>query len=187
MDPLGLGCDYDQIAAGCPTAKRDIDDFVSWGIDHLKVDGCGGFDKPHQNRSYALVGRFLAHAAAERGTGPVVYHPSNLALGFPRQFRELTAIANQWRIFDDICAAHSCDAVQGGAWASIAGIIEQIGAGQPDCTPGPLPANCSGVVTRPAAHLACSSNCGERDAFLRAPGTGGWHDPDMLLVRNACA
>lgn len=188
VDPLGLDCDYGQIAVGCPTAKRDIDDFVSWGIDHLKVDGCGGFDKSHQNHSYALVGRYLAQAATARGTGPVVYHPSNLALGFPRQFRELAAIANQWRIYDDICAAHSCDAAPGGAWASVAGIIEQIGAGQPDCSPGPLPANCSGLVTNPMAHLACSSNCEERDAFLRAPGTGGWHDPDMLLVGNtACS
>ena len=40
-------------------ARRDIDDMVSWGIDHLKVDGCYQFDKLHMNGSYAIVGGFL--------------------------------------------------------------------------------------------------------------------------------
>jgi alpha-N-acetylgalactosaminidase len=35
-EALGLGCDFTQIPA-CPRAKMDIDDFVDWGIDHLKV------------------------------------------------------------------------------------------------------------------------------------------------------
>ena len=39
---------------------------------------------------------------ARRGTGPVVYHPSNLAFEFPRQFRELAAISNQWRFQGDV-------------------------------------------------------------------------------------
>lgn len=46
VDPIGLGCDYDQISKGCPVAKQDIEDFVSWDIDHIKVDGCKGFDQP---------------------------------------------------------------------------------------------------------------------------------------------
>lgn len=40
---LGLGCDYDVIPH-CKRAKQDIEDLVSWDIDWLKVDGCGGFE-----------------------------------------------------------------------------------------------------------------------------------------------
>ena len=36
------------------------------------------FDNIDQNNSYAIVGGFLQDAVAKRGTGPVVYHPSNL-------------------------------------------------------------------------------------------------------------
>ena len=100
-DPLGLGCDYDRIPE-CAVAKQDMDDFVSWDIDHIKVDGCGGFDSLHQNSSYAIVGGFLQDAVKRRGTGPVVYHPSNLGFEFPRQLRELASIANQWRFFNDV-------------------------------------------------------------------------------------
>ena len=53
---------------------------------------------------------------------------------------------------------------------------------------GALPTNCTfvpnSVFLTPLQHLACASYCSERDAFLRAPGAGGWHDPDMLLVGN---
>ena len=44
-------------------AHRDIDDMVSWGIDHLKVDGCHEFDHLHMNGSYAIVGGFLEAAS----------------------------------------------------------------------------------------------------------------------------
>ena len=43
-----------------------------------KVDGCGQFDKIDQNNSYAIVGQHLLEAVKKRGTGPIVYHPSNL-------------------------------------------------------------------------------------------------------------
>ena len=85
----------------CARARLDIDDFVSWGIDHLKVDGCMGFDELHMNGSYAIVGAMLREAARQQGRPPVVYHPSNLGFKFPRQFRELAAIGNQWRFFND--------------------------------------------------------------------------------------
>ena len=65
------------------------------------MDGCSGFDHLHQNSSYKIVGKFLLDAAEKRGS-PVVYHPSNLGFQFPRQFRELSAIGNQWRWFDDV-------------------------------------------------------------------------------------
>ena len=74
---------------------------MSWDIDHIKVDGCYGFDSVHENASYAIVGQFLHAAVAERGTGPVIYHPSNEGFEFLRQFRALAAIANQWRFFND--------------------------------------------------------------------------------------
>ena len=82
-------------------AQLDIEDFVSWDIDHLKVDGCQQFDELHMNGSYAIVGGMLREAAAKAGRPPVVYHPSNLGFKFPRQFRELASIGNQWRFFDD--------------------------------------------------------------------------------------
>jgi hypothetical protein len=130
---LGLGCDFGQIPT-CTRAKMDIDDFVSWDIDHLKVDGCGQFDNVDQNNSYAIVGRYLQEAVAKRGTGPVVYHPSNLGFRYPRQFHELVSIANQWRWFDDVQST----------WTSVSGIIEEVGAGQPRCIDEPLSAECTG-------------------------------------------
>jgi alpha-galactosidase len=172
----GLDCNYDAIPK-YEQAKRDIEDFVSWDIDHIIVDGCGGFDIQHMNESYDIIGRHLLNATIHRGTGPVAYHPSNLGFGFPRQFRELASIGNQWRFFNDIQAS----------WGSLAGIIEEIGAGQPECVPGPLPANCTGRLrsnTKPTSTW-CASYCVERrDAFLAVPGRGGWHDPDMLLIGN---
>ena len=107
----------------------------------------------------------------KRGSGPVVYHPSNLGFEYPRQFRELAAIGNQWRFQTDVQDS----------WESVAGIIQAIGAGQPDCIQGPLPVNCTGRL-RGAESVWCGSHCVERDEFLRVPGRGGWHDPDMLLV-----
>jgi hypothetical protein len=127
--------------------------------------GCGGFDRPHMNASYAIIGDFLQEAVAKRGTGPVVYHPSNLAFEFPRQFRELAAIGNQWRFQGDVQDS----------WESVAGIIQSIGAGQPECFPGPLPVNCTGRL-RGEPSIWCASFCVERDEFLRVPGKGGWHE-----------
>jgi hypothetical protein len=96
------------------------------------------------NESYALVGKFLG----DQGR-PVVYHPSNLGFRFPRQFRELSATAHQWRWFNDVQDN----------WESVVGIINEIGAGQPTCTPGAIPAECekwaSGdLSTRCAAHCS---------------------------------
>jgi hypothetical protein len=34
--------------------------------------------------------------SVQAGRAPVAYHPSNLGFKFPRQFRELAAIGNQW-------------------------------------------------------------------------------------------
>jgi len=122
------------------------------------------------------VGSFLQAAAARRGTTPITYHPSNMAFLFPRQFRELAAIGNQWRFSGDIQA--KWDGESGG----VATVIRALGAGQPACKPGPLPHNCTGDRPNEDGRHWCASFCVERDEFLRAPGRGGWHDPDQLLV-----
>eukprot|EP01045_Picozoa_sp_COSAG04_P011857 COSAG04_NODE_777_length_10358_cov_1284.125061_5_plen_76_part_00 len=61
-----------------------------------------------------------------------------------------------------------------GTWESVAAIVEHIGAGQPECLPGPLPAECLGW--RYPVDVRCESFCVERDQFLAVPGPGGWHD-----------
>jgi len=174
IDGVGLGCDYTELQKGCKGAKRDIDDYASWDIDHLKVDGCGGFDQVQQNASYALVGEFLAAAAKKRVNKSIVYHPSNLGFRYPRQFRELGAIANQWRWFNDVQDS----------WSSVTGIIAEIGAGQPKCIAGPLPKNCTSFDGGGPLATYCSSHCSEVEQFLAVPRPGAWHDPDMLITGN---
>jgi hypothetical protein len=170
---LGLGCDFGDIPT-CTRAKMDIDDFVSWDIDHLKVDGCGQFDRVDQNNSYAIVGHHLLEAVKKRGTGPVVYHPSNLGFRYPRQFGELVSIANQWRWFDDVDST----------WKSISSIIEEVGAGQPHCVDEPLPLNCTTDMMFGDRATYCSRFCSEVQRFVDSARPGAWPDPDMLVVGN---
>ena len=67
------------------------------------------------------------------------------------------------------------------SWGSLSAAIEMIGAGQPDCLPGPLPANCTDPPFLMGAKSTwCASHCVEREAFLSVAGRGGWHDPDMV-------
>jgi hypothetical protein len=124
------------------------------------------------NNSYAIVGSHLLAAATKRGS-PVVYHPSNLGFRHPRQFHELVAIANQWRWFDDVQDT----------WKSVSGIIEEVGAGQPDCIDEPQPWSCHDFDFGAKAEN-CSSYCAEVLRFVTAPRPGAWHDPDMLIVGN---
>ena len=126
------------------------------------MDGCS---ETHAtlNGSYAVIGQQLLQASQRQGR-PVVYNPSCLNFNFPRQFRELAAIGNQWRFTHDNM----------GTWESVAAIVEHIGAGQPDCLPGPLPAECLGWHY--PVDVRCESFCVERDQFLAIPGAGGWHD-----------
>jgi hypothetical protein len=92
--------------------------FIGCSRSVSQVDGCGGFDQPHMNESYALIGQFLQAAAKKHGR-KVVYH---------------------WRFFNDVQDS----------WASVAGIINEIGAGQPTCRPGPL-------VSEPVTARACAT------------------------------
>ena len=162
---LGLGCDFGKIPE-CARAKQDIDDYVSWDIDHLKVDGCGQFDNVAMNSSYAIVGAHLLEAARKRGS-PVVYHPSNLGFRYPRQFHELVSIANQWRWFNDVQST----------WESITGIIAEVGAGQPHCIDEPLPPNCTGFDGGGGKATYCSKYCSEVQHFLEAPRPGACAHP----------
>ena len=65
-DYLGLGCDRDSLPE-CAVAKQDIEDYVSWGIDHLKVDGCWEFDHEFMNESYGVIGTHLRDASSKMG------------------------------------------------------------------------------------------------------------------------
>ena len=61
----------------------------------------------------------------------------------------------QWRFQTDVQDS----------WSSVAGIIQAIGAGQPECKPGPLPVNCTGRL-RGAESVWCASFCVERDQVI---------------------
>ena len=61
--------------------------------------------------------------------------------------------------------------------------MDVMGAGQPVCREGPLPANCTtDAMLSGAANTFCATYCVERDTYLGVAGRGGWHDPDQLLV-----
>jgi hypothetical protein len=185
---LGLGCDRWSLKGGCATAKQDLEDYVSWGIDHLKVDGCLQFDHEYQNQTYAVVGQHLREAAGKVNRS-VVYHPSNLGFQYPRQLRELSAIANQWRWFDDVQDSWRPRLFEGhNEGASVSEIIEALGAGQPECIPGSPPASCYPWGVSIANHsyaITCASYCTEARKFHEASSRpGSWQDPDMLIVGN---
>ena len=168
---LGLGCDAGSLP-GCAVAERDINDLVSWGIDALKVDGCFEFDTASMGKGYARVGQLLRAATAKTGR-PVLYNPSNLGFNYPRQMREYQAIgAQQWRWFDDVVDSWyptSTATVPDVDGASVSEIIEAIGAGQPSCLPGPLPAACDDFMTAVQHHpisTLCASYCSEVKKML---------------------
>ena len=86
---------------------KDYGIYPDWyrGEKHVREDGY----------ATALITREAVRYLASHGR-PVVYHPSNLGFRYPRQFRELSAIANQWRWYNDVRDD----------WASVAGIIEEL-------------------------------------------------------------
>ena len=55
------------------------------------------------------------------------------------------------------------------SWDSVYGIIQEIGAGQPTCIEGDLPAKCF-VRASHELNTECASYCTERDSFLRVRG-----------------
>jgi len=143
------------------------------------VDGCSPIHRT-LNTSYAVIGAQLRNATARRqraagGTAqPVVFNPSCLSFNYPRQFRELAAIGNMWRFTHD-----NVD-----SWASVTSIIDNLGAGMPECHAGPLPSNCTGWHYSAEGMVPCEAYCRERNALLSVPGPGNWLDLDQLLLGN---
>lgn len=115
----GLGCGKRQLEAdGCASMRRNIENLVSFGIDHLKVDGCWRSNEsdlyvPYVNRSYTIASQALMEATNATGR-PVVYHPSGWSEIPPYQFEQLVEHANQWRHWRDICDDGECWAGSGG-------------------------------------------------------------------------
>ena len=56
-------------------ARQDVATFVSWGIDYIKVDSCGGADPTEFNTTHPLLSSWFLHEATAAGR-PVLYHPS---------------------------------------------------------------------------------------------------------------
>ena len=59
------------------------------------------------------------------------------------------------------------------------GIVEEIGAGQPTCIPGPLPANCTGFDGGGPRNTACAQYCVEVEPFLAVPQPGAVGRPSF--------
>ena len=89
--------------------KKDAETFASWGIDSIKIDGCGG-NKDQMNLTYPKLG------AALNATGRQIFYtcswPVYESLGIPDcnstfaydclPWQLLTDSCNSWRIDKDI-------------------------------------------------------------------------------------
>lgn len=132
--------------AGYPASlnheQHDAATFAAWGVDYLKVDGCG--DASQYAGGYARMG--LALQSSGRG---IVYSCSWPAYVGDDETKKpfdtyIQDGCNLWRNWDDI----QC------SWYSLESIIDHFG-------------NYSKFLQQFAA-------------------PGHWHDPDMLLIGNAC-
>lgn len=152
----GLACNGSTV---CPTAQRDVDTFVSWGIDGLKVDGCKHDDPLTMNLSYPLVGRYIAEAVARMKTQrPVLYscswgHYVERA-GLPVPFRSLARHCNLWRNYLDVQDN----------WDSVAGIIE---------------------FFHSRYDYGLRRQSGDPSDFAAVAGPGSFNDADMLVIGNS--
>eukprot|EP00040_Diaphanoeca_grandis_P005739 m.34278 g.34278 ORF g.34278 m.34278 type:complete len:475 (-) comp16955_c0_seq1:136-1560(-) len=148
-----------QTVDNCARAKQDVDTYVSYGIDYIKVDSCGGSNSPAFNTTHPyLSGLFLA--AANKTGRPVLYHPSGLALeeigsGRAVQYRLFAKIANMWRSYADMQAS----------WVEVNKIIDFWAADSV------------------AGHKLNEPNDWEN--FLSVSQPGVVQDPDALLIGNA--
>jgi hypothetical protein len=63
----------------CDQAHQDVQTYVSWGIDYIKVDSCKNYNASSFNTTHPLISSWFLEAgkAANR---PVLYHPSGVAL-----------------------------------------------------------------------------------------------------------
>jgi hypothetical protein len=128
----------------CAQARRDVAQYVAYGIDSLKVDGCEGMVPEHFNVSYPMVGRMITEEARKLGR-PVAYScswPAYTIGRYPQQYALMAENCNtcEWcaaQLPEVACTirARSCahmqprppgrnyDDAQPG-WASPAHIIE---------------------------------------------------------------
>lgn len=103
----------------CAQARRDVAQYVAYGIDSLKIDGCQGMVPEHFNVSYPMVGRMILEESQKLGR-PVAYScswPAYTIGRYPQQYALMAEHCNTWRNYDD---------AQPG-WASPAHIIEYWG------------------------------------------------------------
>ena len=153
-------------------AKRDVETFVSWGIDYIKVDSCGGAQPSQFNTTHPLLSSWFLEAAQAAGR-PVLYHPSGIALADGvdaagssageiiaagakgvKQYRLFAKVANMWRTFADMQPI----------WSEVQAIIDYWAADDPETHPRMYP--------------------NEFADFLAASRPGAVQDPDALLVGN---
>jgi hypothetical protein len=90
----------------CDQAHQDVQTYVSWGIDYIKVDSCKNYNASSFNTTHPLISEWFLEAgkAAHR---PVLYHPSGVALrdeqhAWPAQYKLWGKTANMWRHFADM-------------------------------------------------------------------------------------
>jgi len=138
----------DNTCGGYPAsnANEDVDakTFASWGVDYLKVDGCG-VPKAEYPKRYHAMGNALQNNSGrdiEYSCSWPAYIGSDET---KKPFEDMIAAGcNGWRNWNDI----QC------TWSSLGSIID---------------------------------HWGEYGEFLsKTAGPGHWHDPDMLLIGNAC-
>ena len=156
-------------------AKKDVETLVSWGIDYIKVDSCGGAQPSQFNTTHPLLSSWFLEAAQAAGR-PVLYHPSGIALADGaadgatgeasasdmiaagaigvKQYRLFAKVANMWRTFADMQPI----------WSEVQAIIDYWAADDPETHPQMYP--------------------NEFEDFLAASRPGAVQDPDALLVGN---
>lgn len=139
-------------------AYKDIQTYLSWGIDYIKVDSCKGANLTAFNVTHPLVSNWLLEGS-QKMNRPVLYHPSGITLtpprfGAPIQYKLYSKIANMWRHYGDIQPA----------WKSVIDIIEFWAADN----------NASHELHYP----------GEWEDFLSVSRPGLFQDPDALLIGN---
>lgn len=158
MDYPAFGCNS---VDDCAQAKRDVQTYVSWGIDYIKVDTCrdsdgNPFNAEHFNTTHPLISSYFLEASLKTGR-PVLYHPSGITLHDkgPKQYRLYSKMANMWRTYTDMEPE----------WSQVQKVIDYWAAD--DNTSHPV------------------GYANEWEDFLSVAKPGVVQDPDALIVGNA--
>ena len=142
----------------CEQAHKDVETFLSWGIDYIKVDSCRGANNAAFNTTHPLISKWFLEGGRKTGR-PVLYHPSGIALKddhlhTPTQYQLMARTANMWRHFADMQPV----------WSEVNKIIEYWAADNDTAHP--------------------RTYASEWDDFLTVSRPGVFQDPDALLVGN---